>query len=80
MSSLLLVDEPAPHVRLLTLNRQDELNAMTAELCKALRIGLLADVVADHGDVQQRRARGDRRLPGEAPGRVRGLRMSPGQG
>jgi enoyl-CoA hydratase/carnithine racemase len=36
MSSLLFVDEPAPHVRRLTLNRPDELNAMTADLCKAL--------------------------------------------
>src|SRR6201995_3695402 len=41
MSSLLLVDEPAPHVRQLTLNRPDELNAMTAELCKALHGELL---------------------------------------
>ncbi|HEY2719223.1 MAG TPA: enoyl-CoA hydratase-related protein [Solirubrobacteraceae bacterium] len=41
MSSLLLVDEPAPHVRQLTLNRPDELNAMTAGLCKALHSELL---------------------------------------
>src|ERR1700759_617235 len=41
MSSLLLVDEPAPHVRRLTLNRPDELNAMTAELCKAVHGELL---------------------------------------
>ena len=36
MSSLVLVEEPAPHVRLLTLNRPEQLNAMTAELCEAL--------------------------------------------
>jgi enoyl-CoA hydratase len=36
MTSLLLVDEPAPHVRRITLNRPDELNAMTSALCEAL--------------------------------------------
>jgi enoyl-CoA hydratase len=36
----LLVDEPAPHVIRLTLNRPDQLNAMTAELCEALHVAL----------------------------------------
>ena len=40
MSSLLIVDEPAPHVRRITLNRPDQLNAMTAGLCEALRGGV----------------------------------------
>jgi enoyl-CoA hydratase/carnithine racemase len=33
---LLIVEEPAPHVRRLTLNRPDRLNTITAELCEAL--------------------------------------------
>ena len=36
MSSLVLVEDMAPHVRRLTLNRAEQLNAMTAELCQAL--------------------------------------------
>jgi enoyl-CoA hydratase len=36
MTPLLLVEEPTPHVRQLTLNRPEQLNAMTAELCEAL--------------------------------------------
>jgi len=36
MAPLLLLDEPAPHVRQLTLNRPEQLNAMTSDLCEAL--------------------------------------------
>jgi enoyl-CoA hydratase len=40
MSKLLLVEEPAPHVRQLTLNRPDQLNSMTSELCEDLHYEL----------------------------------------
>jgi enoyl-CoA hydratase len=36
MSTPLLVEEPSEHVRVLTLNRPEQLNAMTSELCVAL--------------------------------------------
>ncbi len=36
MDELLLVDQPTPRVRVLTLNRPDQLNSMTAELCEAV--------------------------------------------
>jgi enoyl-CoA hydratase len=36
MSSLVLVEDVAPHVRRLTMNRPEQLNAMTAELCEEL--------------------------------------------
>jgi enoyl-CoA hydratase len=42
MAPPLLVDEPAPHVRRLTLNRPEQLNAMTSELCQALHVELRA--------------------------------------
>jgi enoyl-CoA hydratase len=42
MAPPLLVDEPAPHVRRLTLNRPEQLNAITAELCEALHEELRA--------------------------------------
>jgi enoyl-CoA hydratase len=45
MAPLLLVDEPAPHVHLLTLNRPEQLNAMTAELCEELHVALRAIAV-----------------------------------
>jgi len=40
MTPLVLVEEPAPHVCRLTLNRPAELNAMTSELCEALHVEL----------------------------------------
>src|SRR6516225_2257560 len=46
MSSVLLVDEPVDHVRQLTLNRPEALNAMTAELCEALH-GELRAIAAE---------------------------------
>src|SRR5437899_2663974 len=48
MASVLLSETPADHVRLLTLNRPDRLNAMTAELCQALHQEL-ASIAADRG-------------------------------
>ncbi|MDX6616843.1 MAG: hypothetical protein QOD60_1934 [Solirubrobacterales bacterium] len=44
VSDVLLVERPAEKIRLLTLNRPDKLNAMTAELCGALHEQL--DVIA----------------------------------
>ena len=46
MTALLLVDEPAPHVRQLTLNRPEQLNTMNAELCEELH-GQLRAIAAD---------------------------------
>jgi enoyl-CoA hydratase len=48
MTDSVLLDHPAPHVRQLTLNRPDALNAMTAELCEALHEQLRA-AAADRG-------------------------------
>jgi enoyl-CoA hydratase len=42
----LLIDEPAPHVRRLTMNRPEQLNTMTAELCEALH-GALGELALD---------------------------------
>jgi len=40
MTPLVLVEEPAPHVIQLALNRPEQLNAMNAELCEALHVEL----------------------------------------
>jgi enoyl-CoA hydratase/carnithine racemase len=40
MSDVLLVEDVAPHVRLIKLNRPDQLNAITAELCASLHLEL----------------------------------------
>ena len=40
MTALLIVEDPAPHVRRLVLNRPEQLNTMTAELCEALHVEL----------------------------------------
>ena len=42
MGSALLIDQPSRHVRQLTLNRPEHLNAMTAELCEELHVQLRA--------------------------------------
>jgi enoyl-CoA hydratase len=46
MTSPLRAETPAPHVRLLTLDRPDRLNTMTSELCSALHAELDA-IAAD---------------------------------
>ena len=46
MTALVLVEEPVPGVRVLSLNRPEQLNAMTAELCEALHAEL-RDLAAD---------------------------------
>jgi enoyl-CoA hydratase len=46
MTSVLLTESPSPHVRLITMNRPDQLNAMTSELCEALH-DELRSVAAD---------------------------------
>src|SRR6202050_5044272 len=42
MTPLVLVEQPAPHVVQLSLNRPDQLNAMNAELCEAMHEELRA--------------------------------------
>jgi enoyl-CoA hydratase len=46
VSELVLSERPAPHVRLVRLNRPDQLNAMTAELCQGVH-DELAEAAAD---------------------------------
>jgi enoyl-CoA hydratase/carnithine racemase len=40
VSPLVVLDSPAAHVRSVTMNRPEQLNAMTAELCEGLHAGL----------------------------------------
>jgi enoyl-CoA hydratase len=40
MTDVLLVEQVAPHVRLIKLNRPEQLNAVTAELCESLHVEL----------------------------------------
>ena len=71
MTPLVLVEEPAPHVVQLALNRPEQLNAMTAELCEALHVELrriAAERAASRGDPDGRRARLLRR---RGPARLR---------
>jgi len=42
MSDVVLSERPAPHVRLVTMNRPEQLNAINAELCAALHEELRA--------------------------------------
>ena len=42
VAPLVITESPTPHVRQLTLNRPEQLNAMTAELCQALHDELAA--------------------------------------
>src|SRR5919199_1122817 len=46
MTDVVKVENPTPQVRLVRLNRPDQLNAMTAELCEALHAEL-ASIAAD---------------------------------
>jgi len=46
VSSLLIAERPAAHVRRIALNRPEQLNAMTSELCEALHREL-AEIAAD---------------------------------
>ncbi len=40
MTPLVLVEEPAPHIAQLAMNRPEQLNAMTADLCEAMHLEL----------------------------------------
>ena len=56
MSDVLTSETPRDRVRLITMNRPDQLNAMNAELCEALHRELERN--ADHERVQKLRALG----------------------